>query len=123
MKKHLALALWAAVALVTTAPITVHASGGPRDGQTPAVERVCDDAGLHGAAYGLCVAFCEAQDCDLQPNTRSCRELRRNYLRATRTDVFPCELPVDNGGDDNGGGFDWTCFGESVSKPDYCYGL
>lgn len=35
------------------------------DGETPAVETVCDP--LKGATpglYGLCVAYCEAQDCD-----------------------------------------------------------
>ena len=35
------------------------------DGETPAEEGICD--GLHDASpglYGLCVAYCEAQDCD-----------------------------------------------------------
>lgn len=35
------------------------------DGETPANEGVCDDLiGLTPGLYGLCVAFCEAQDCE-----------------------------------------------------------
>lgn len=34
------------------------------DGETPANEGVCDELiGLTPGLYGLCVAFCEAQDC------------------------------------------------------------
>ena len=37
------------------------------DGMTPAEESVCDE--LHEATpglFGLCVAYCEAQDCDFE---------------------------------------------------------
>ena len=35
------------------------------DGETPANEGVCDELiGLTPGLYGLCVAFCEAQDCE-----------------------------------------------------------
>lgn len=37
------------------------------DGQTPANEGVCDELkadGITKGLYGLCVAYCEAQDCD-----------------------------------------------------------
>jgi hypothetical protein len=36
------------------------------DGETPAEEDVCDE--FSGASYGLCVAYCEAMDCDEDPN-------------------------------------------------------
>jgi hypothetical protein len=39
------------------------------DGETPAEESVCDDlTRATPGLYGLCVAFCEAQDCELTIN-------------------------------------------------------
>jgi hypothetical protein len=40
--------------------------GGTPDGETPAFEPTCDDL-KHGTPglYGLCVAFCEAHDCEI----------------------------------------------------------
>ena len=61
------------------------------DGQTPAEETVCDI--LSGKAWGLCVAYCEAQDCDLFPDHPSCDVLRQNSTRLTGSDKFPCEGP------------------------------
>ena len=45
-------------------------SGGTPDGETPAEEDVCDDLkfGATKGLYGLCVAFCEAQDSDCVPD-------------------------------------------------------
>ena len=58
------------------------------DGETPSVEDACD--GLHGPAYGLCVAFCEAQDCHLQTELdASCQQLLDNYIRLTGEEP-PC---------------------------------
>lgn len=58
------------------------------DGETPAVEHVCDD--LAGAAFGLCNAFCEAQDCELQEELdTSCLQLLESYRRQTGEDP-PC---------------------------------
>ncbi len=71
------------------------ALGGPAfgktpDGVTPAVETEC--VGLTGAAFGLCNAYCEAQDCDvLDPERKSCQRLRDNFLRHTGLDIFPCD--------------------------------
>jgi hypothetical protein len=52
-------------ALLLLAPAVAVAQGTP-DGDTPAEESLCD--GLHQTAspglYGLCVGFCEAQDCE-----------------------------------------------------------
>ena len=60
------------------------------DGVTPAEETVCD--GLVGAAFGLCNAYCEAQDCDiLDPQRESCELLRENFERITGTWNFPCD--------------------------------
>ena len=40
------------------------ATASTADGLTPAEETVCDGAGLTGALWGLCNAYCEAMDCD-----------------------------------------------------------
>ena len=60
------------------------------DGRTPAEESVCTDAGLTGAAFGLCNAYCEAQDCDVHDRP-SCERLRKNFAKHTGTRVFPCD--------------------------------
>ena len=72
-------------------------AGGTYDGQTPAEELVCDNAGLEGGAYGLCIAYCEATDCDLRPNRRDCREIRMNFARRTGSTVLPCDLTPGGG--------------------------
>ena len=64
---------------------------GTDDGVTPADETVCEDAGLLGAAYGLCVAFCEANDCDLTPDAVACERIRANYAKITGEETLPCE--------------------------------
>ena len=45
-------------------------SGGTPDGETPAEEDVCDELKYSATKglYGLCVAFCEAQDSDCVPD-------------------------------------------------------
>ena len=68
---------------------------GTPDESPPAEEQVCDDAGLMGSAFGLCVAFCEANDCDQFPDSKACGVLRANYARITGELGFPCELPPD----------------------------
>ncbi len=72
-------------------PLPVAHAGGTPDGQTPAQEKVCDDAHLARAAYGLCIAFCEAGDCDRFPKRPSCANLRRNFTKQTGLKKFPCE--------------------------------
>ena len=52
-----------------------------------------DAAGLRGAAYGLCVAYCEANDCEIQPDRHACDVLRANYAKMTGEDLFPCDNP------------------------------
>ena len=75
------------VAFGLSVSVPAFAQGTP-DELTPAPEEVCSD--LNGAAFGLCNAYCEAQDCDVH-SRRSCRRLRRNYLRVTGTPIFPCD--------------------------------
>lgn len=51
------------------------------DGITPAVEEACDKYKDEGARYGLCVAYCEAQDCEgtkLDPN--SCFRIQQKFI-------------------------------------------
>jgi len=78
----LALCLYSSAAL---------AQGGP-DGQPPSEETVCD--GLHGAAFGLCNAYCEATDCGDGVNYASfkaCASLQKNWKKKTGLDEFPCD--------------------------------
>lgn len=67
LAKRLRSALFAAAAVLVAGLIGVATpvSASTPDGQTPANEGVCDE--LQGATpglYGLCVAYCEAQDLD-----------------------------------------------------------
>ncbi len=88
MKRIMTTFLFAA-GLVLAVPLV--ASAQTPDGQTPAVETVCD--GESGAAFGLCIAYCEAMDCDnLLPEASlyACESVRRTFNRITGGDV-PCE--------------------------------
>lgn len=61
------------------------------DGKTPAEELTC--VGLSGAAFGLCNAFCEAQDCNIMDPSdwgKSCHELLGNYQEETGVGGPPC---------------------------------
>ena len=68
------------------------------DGETPAVETWCDQ--FEGAAFGICNAYCEAQDCDAQdPQSVSCDQLAGNFLKKTDKKIacsFSCEEDCDN---------------------------
>lgn len=92
---------------------------------------VCDD--LKGKAFGLCNAYCEALDCDWDPNAsdRACETLKSNYSSLTGESEFPCEtvslgcvagdsgeLPPDpfNVGDGN----DYGSRKLGVTVPDQC---
>lgn len=58
------------------------------DGFPPSQETVC--SGLQGAAFGLCNAYCEAQDCDVHARP-SCARLLANFRRITGMPSFPCD--------------------------------
>lgn len=46
---------------------------------------------LRGDAFGLCNAFCNAQQCQFEWK-HSCDELRKNFQNKTGSDIFPCEV-------------------------------
>ena len=83
--------LFAATVSIASNANAVNGHGTP-DEQPPAEEQVCEDAGLVGSAFGLCVAFCEANDCDSRTDDKhACSVLRDNYFRTTGEGLFPCE--------------------------------
>jgi len=76
------------------------------DGQTPSREDVCD--GYTGAAFGLCNAYCEAMDCDDDPNAdqQACDTVGAKFTARTH-EAPPCDA------------HDWTCedVGGSAAEP------
>jgi hypothetical protein len=68
------------------------AIAGTPDGETPAVETICEGVGLTGGAAGLCNAYCEALDCD-DPAVvnEDCEDLRANFAKKTGKSTFPCD--------------------------------
>ena len=82
----------ATLAAIALAPGAAIARGhGTPDESPPANEDVCHEAGLRDAAYGLCVAYCEANDCDQFSEKKACSRLRDNYEKITGEDSFPCD--------------------------------
>jgi hypothetical protein len=79
------------------------------DGSTPAEEDVCTNAGLTGAAWGLCNAYCEAMDCDSPaPNASpvACAAVLSRFQKKTDPAFLPpCEDP-DTDGDGASDGVD-----------------
>jgi hypothetical protein len=68
------------------------------DGMTPAEETVCDDANLTGALWGLCNAYCEAMDCDIDSHHASqtaCDRVLENFLKKSGGVAPPCYLDPD----------------------------
>jgi hypothetical protein len=87
-----ALATSVALGLVLGSYSTVRAlGGGTPDGIPPPGESVCD--GLEGRLWGLCVAYCEAQDCFETPGSEhpSCDVLRAKLQDLTGSELFPCD--------------------------------
>ncbi len=63
------------------------------DGETPAMEDVCD--GLSGAAFGACNAYCEAMDCDSanpHASERACSNQFNRFEKLTGN-IPPCVCP------------------------------
>jgi len=58
------------------------------DDITPAEETVCD--GLPNGLFGLCNAYCEAQDCDLSSERKSCSNLLEHYQERSGYPGPPC---------------------------------
>ena len=63
---------------------------GTPDHVPPADEAVCSKT-KHGPAYGLCVAYCEANDCELDPASPECVVLRNKYAALTGSSTLPCD--------------------------------
>ena len=58
-----------------------------------AEETVCDDAGISGAPWGLCNAYCEAMDCDSdtpKASLEACSKTAMKYEEKTSGSVLPC---------------------------------
>ena len=78
-------------ALVAAPGLALAFGDGTPDEQPPAEEQICDPAAqLRGAAYGLCVAYCEANDCETQPDKHACQVLVTNFTRITGDTAVPC---------------------------------
>lgn len=84
-------AAFVATVMIGTPALALAYGDGTPDEQPPAEEQPCDAAGLRGAAFGLCVAYCEANDCDIQPDKTACDRLRDNYAKITGEALFPCD--------------------------------
>src|SRR5262245_14062754 len=89
MRRNLHLMALCCTAFTASSALAI--GNGTPDGSPPAEETVCEDAGLHGAAYGLCVAYCEASDCDDFPGSQACDRLIKNYTKITGEESFPCD--------------------------------
>jgi hypothetical protein len=51
------------------------------DDQTPAEETSCDKYEGEGARHGLCIAYCEAQDCNgMRLDDNSCRKIESRFV-------------------------------------------
>lgn len=96
MKRIRVAVLGAIVASMVIGGTPAAFAGGTYDGQTPSQEQVCDDAGLRGGAYGLCIAYCEATDCDARPNRKDCKRIRSNFARRTGSTLLPCDPGADD---------------------------
>ena len=89
------LRLGAALLAVLALAFAPHVAGAKTpDGVPPSQETVCSD--LQGAAFGLCNAYCDAQDCDVHPRP-SCEQLRKNFLKLTGSPIFPCDARCGDG--------------------------
>jgi hypothetical protein len=61
------------------------------NGKTPAKENVCHEYKEGGEVYGLCIAYCEAKNCQTETDDPSCAKLKENYVCLTNMDFLPCE--------------------------------
>ena len=76
------LAAFSFVWLLALASLSGTANAATPDGETPANEGVCDALqGGTGGLYGLCVAYCEAQDLDAFEKEPPRTKILENYNR------------------------------------------
>jgi len=79
-----------AILYLAPTPALGYGDGTP-DTDPPAEENVCD--GLGGRLWGLCVAYCEAQDCPASEHP-SCDVLRDKLSDITGSNQFPCDVGI-----------------------------
>jgi len=96
--KHSSTYLKGAFALVVFAHLTIFGLTGiaqTSDSVTPADEMVCEEAVLGGALKGLCNAYCEAMDCDSDPNANlnACESVHGKFLKKSGGIELPCVVP------------------------------
>jgi len=85
MKKSVQILIMAVLACSLTAGL---AFADPRGGvPTPAEDSMCHTIG--GKANGICVAYCEAQDCDENPDQPACETLKNNWKKLTANENLP----------------------------------
>lgn len=74
------------------------------DGVTPADEMVCEEAVLGGALKGLCNAYCEAMNCDADPNAniKACESVHGKFLKKSGDIELPCVVPSGHDSDSDG---------------------
>jgi hypothetical protein len=91
------------VAVLAVLAFTPMSQAKTPDGKTPAEETVCDE--LRGVLYGLCVAYCEAMDCDHSDHLASdqaCERVLTNFMKHSPEAFPPCmETPDDDDDDDD----------------------
>jgi hypothetical protein len=77
------------LAALLYAPSALAYGDGTPDTEPPAEEIVCDDFG--GRIWGICVAYCEAQDCPVSEHP-SCTKLRNRFHDLSGSYLLPCDL-------------------------------
>lgn len=91
-----------AACLILSAP----ALAAKKNAAAHAQEDLCAQAGLRGASWGLCHAYCEAMDCDgAEPHAsaKACEKVLRNFQKKAGADAPPCavaDLDLDAVADD-----------------------
>lgn len=100
MKTHLTLAMAFGLLLLVSGAALAQTPAPVPNASWPFENTACDDQ--TGAAYGLCLAYCEAMECDLAndlvdetlPNApaRACNRVRNVFNRITG-EGMPCECP------------------------------
>jgi len=87
MKKSVQILMMAVLACSLSAGL---AFADPRgDVPAPAGDSMCHSIG--GKANGICVAYCEAQNCDENPDQPACETLRNNWEKLAGPVALPCE--------------------------------
>jgi hypothetical protein len=86
------ITMWISVLLALFFISTGANAQGTPDWQTPSMETVCDAESAPGR--GLCIAFCEAMDCDDDPyaNQNACNGVKQKWQNKTGKTNLPCEI-------------------------------